>query len=263
MKFLIFLLFNLTILTAQELNIYYENTQDKVLIYANNSEYSPISVELDFEVDNLKVKGGDLQVFVVEALKNKQLLTTLEVIKPQQSYKFSYQAISNYGNHLKSDYDKNYVYQLPYKKGEAYRIGQGYFGKFSHHNEYSLDFDMPLGTEISAIREGIVVKVIDHHSKNCSQPECKKFNNSILIYHEDGSFAEYAHIQQNSAKVKAGEKIYKGQIIALSGDVGYTTGPHLHLVIFMQKLTERETFPTYFHVDDDRNPQYLVEGKTY
>ena len=261
--FLLFFIFNFIHNPAQEINIYYEQLKDKINIYADNPEFSPISVKMDFKLENLNMKGRNSQIFVVDALQENQLLTTLNVIETKKSYQFSYSAISNYGNHLQSDYDNEYEYDLPFKKGKSFKIDQGYFGKFSHQNEHSLDFNMPIGTEVTSVRDGIVIRVIDHNSGNCARRECEKFNNLILIYHSDGTFAEYSHLKQNSSKVKVGEKIKKGQIIGLSGDVGFVTGPHLHLVIFLQKLLERETIPTKFKVENGNKSVLLEEHKVY
>ena len=122
---------------------------------------------------------------------------------------------------------------------------------------------MPIGTELMAVREGVVVKVIDKNSKNCGKEECKKYNNLIIIYHPDGTFAEYTHIKQNGSKVKVGDKVSKGQLIGYSGNIGWSTGPHLHLVVFNQNLKNRKTLKTKFKIGDGSIIEYLAEKEEY
>jgi len=93
--------------------------------------------------------------------------------------------------------------------------------------------------------------------------KCKKYNNLIIIYHPDGTFAEYTHIKHNGSKVKIGDKVSKGQLIGYSGNVGWSSGPHLHLVIFNQNLDNRETLKTKFKTGDGSIIEYLVEKEEY
>lgn len=44
----------------------------------------------------------------------------------------------------------------------------------------------------------------------------------------NGLFAFYEHLKPGSVKVKPGQRIRKGQVIAQVGFTGQTTGPHLH-----------------------------------
>jgi len=148
-------------------------------------------------------------------------------------------------------------------KDEAYVINQGYMGKSTHKGINALDFSMPLGTEILAVRSGVVVKVIQSNDKSCIQKECVKFNNLIIIYHKDGTFAEYVHIKKNGSKVKVGDLVTQDQLIGLSGNVGRTTGPHLHLEIFLQHIDKRNTLKTKFLTDEGSIPQFLREKETY
>jgi len=48
-------------------------------------------------------------------------------------------------------------------------------------------------------------------------------------------YALYAHLQPGSLKVKKGDAVKKGQAIALLGNSGNTTGPHLHFHVIHGK----------------------------
>lgn len=110
---------------------------------------------------------------------------------------------------------------------------------------YAWDFLMPIGTEIRASRTGKVVEVIDEHERRgLSKP-----NNEIYIEHEDGTRGRYCHIKRNSSKVKVGQMVNRVQVIALSGDVGKSLGPHLHFEVIDPS---RNTIPVQF-VDVDRH----------
>ena len=122
---------------------------------------------------------------------------------------------------------------------------------------------MDTGDVITAVRDGVVVETVDSNTQNCPQRECMKYNNYVRIYHADGTFAEYSHIQKNGAKVKAGDRVKAGDTIALSGNTGWSDGPHLHVVIFLQYLDERRTLRTKFRTRKGEKTEYLKEGLSY
>jgi murein DD-endopeptidase MepM/ murein hydrolase activator NlpD len=243
--------------------VYYERTETGYAVFADNQEFCSVSVKLEFTVTNLDLANQNNTVFVVDALKKKQLLTTLTVAQKGKAYKFSYTSWTNYGDHTKDSYDTDYVYELPFAKAQSYKVHQGYYGTFSHSTKNALDITMPIGSEIHAIREGIVIKVVDHNTKNCGTSECKKYNNLIIIYHPDGTFAEYTHIKQQGANVAVGDTVTQGQLIGYSGNVGWSTGPHLHLEVFLQKLRKRVTIKTTFKTGDGSQTEILKEKNTY
>ncbi|MFO7743755.1 MAG: M23 family metallopeptidase [Psychroflexus sp.] len=247
----------------QRVKIYHEQTDNGFNIYADNNEFYPVSIQTDFTVKNLTIVGGNKNVYVINAKNKKQLLTSLKISNKKKEYKFSYRYRTNYGKHNNKGYDTDYIYDLPFKTSNKFRISQGYNGLFSHQNENSLDFIMPIGTELLAVREGVVIKVIEKNNENCGKEECKKFNNLILIYHPDGTIAKYAHIKKDGSKVKIGDKVSKGQLIGYSGNVGWSTGPHLHLEIFNQNIDNRETLKTKFRTGDGSKIEYLVEKAEY
>ena len=245
-----------------KLKTYTEKIENGYEFLADNEEYCPVSVKVDLSLNNMVSSKGNHKIFVIPAKTKGHVVTTLKM-KKRGRYGYRSKTKFNYGNCLKSSYDSAYVYDLPFKKEKMFKISQGYFGDRTHQDQRALDFSMPIGTDIYAAREGIVVKVIDFNVKTCYTKECAKFNNVILIYHNDGTFSSYAHIDTNSAKIKVGDKVDKGQLIAKSGNIGYSSGPHLHFVVFNQKMKKRESLETKFKIYEDGKPVVLKNKGIY
>ncbi|MBW8172246.1 M23 family metallopeptidase [Ornithinimicrobium sp. Arc0846-15] len=60
--------------------------------------------------------------------------------------------------------------------------------------------------------------------------------NHAVIEHDDGTFAAYAHLQQASATVRAGQRVHQGQHLARVGNTGNTSEPHLHVQLMDRAL---------------------------
>jgi len=122
-------------------------------------------------------------------------------------------------------------YVLPFPTGESYVVSQSYCNpRGGHRNRIAVDFMMPMGASITASRGGEVVEVVESHEDGDLR---RGHNNRILIRHDDGSFAWYAHLQKDSIEVDAGERVAAGQPIARCGNTGNTGNlPHLHFEVF-------------------------------
>ncbi len=82
-----------------------------------------------------------------------------------------------------------------------------------------LDFTSNTGTPIRAAADGIVSASELSHA----------YGNMVKIDHGSGLETRYAHASK--LLVKVGERVIKGQIVALVGSTGRSTGPHLHYEI--------------------------------
>lgn len=128
--------------------------------------------------------------------------------------------------------DSSFIYRLPFENNKAHFLVQGYFGKFSHKERAALDFKMKKGTKVLAARDGIVIRVKEDSNKGGWNKKNRPFGNNIVIQHADNTRAGYWHILQNGALVNVGDTVKQGQIIALSGNTGYTSFPHLHFIVW-------------------------------
>jgi murein DD-endopeptidase MepM/ murein hydrolase activator NlpD len=158
--------------------------------------------------------------------------------------------------------DTSHVYSLPYEVGTKHGLVQGYFGKFSHKERAALDFKMKRGTNITAARGGIVVRVKEDGTKGGWNKKYRADGNNIVIQHADGSRAGYWHLQHNGALVNVGDTVHQGQVIALSGKTGYASIPHLHFLVWrFDKNNKWEQVATRFKTSSGNI--YLRAWKKY
>lgn len=252
-----------SILKAQTVKLFHEKKDQGYIIYATSSDLYPSSVSLNLNLTNLVFSEGERKIFVIPAKSEKFKIGELTVADKGSRYTFNFTFLSAIGDVTITDYDRSFQYDLPYQKGKSYQLYQGYNGSFSHQNENALDFTMPEGTEVLAARDGIVVEVITNNTESCPEEVCKKYNNSIMIMHADGTFARYLHIKYNGSKFNAGDAVKRGDVIAYSGNVGWTSGPHLHFVCFLGSFGKWKTLETKFRIDKGSNAILLKEGTNY
>jgi murein DD-endopeptidase MepM/ murein hydrolase activator NlpD len=97
---------------------------------------------------------------------------------------------------------------------------------------FTVDFGMPRGSAVHAARGGTVVLVEDSHVMGCELDECSRFANFVVVLHDDGTTGEYFHLEPHTAAVRPGERVRRGQLLARSGNTGFSTAPHLHLGVY-------------------------------
>ncbi|MER7537277.1 M23 family metallopeptidase [Streptomyces sp. NPDC097704] len=92
------------------------------------------------------------------------------------------------------------------------------------HKHSGQDFAVPVGTPVKAASAGTVVKAGPNGGG-----DGPAYGNAIVIKHANGTYSQYAHLSK--IQVHIGQKVGAGQQIALSGNTGNSSGPHLHFEI--------------------------------
>lgn len=231
--------------------------------YVENLQFADVTVTIEMELTNL-TPSTLLPYTVTVSPRSKAKLFSVEPPDAQKDSSWSYTYYATWGN-LQVSHDDNYVYHLPYRPGEAFPVSQGFHGKYSHTggDSFSIDFKMPEGTPVRAAREGVIVGVKDDSDIGGSDKKFEWDANYVLVRHSDGTLGHYVHLQKGGVKVKLGDTVIAGETIALSGNTGHSTGPHLHFAVFKaQSGKQRETVPIKYRVAP-LMADILSEGHSY
>ncbi|MDQ2075094.1 peptidoglycan DD-metalloendopeptidase family protein [Marinimicrobium sp. ABcell2] len=114
-----------------------------------------------------------------------------------------------------------YIAGRPIKKGwMSSRFGRRtdpFSGRVAYHN--GVDFAAKEGSEVIAVGAGVVTASADRQS----------YGFLVEINHGGGIVTRYAHNKKNLVNV--GDVVKKGQVIALVGSTGRSTGPHVHFEV--------------------------------
>ncbi len=184
-----------------------------------------------------------LYFFILRINTGKLSLTTFQHYSPEKNlYQFQ-------NGQLRLSSLKYLPIHLPFMG--SWTVSQGYDGSITHKGDWSeaLDFvitddenktyqypgDKPehyycYQKPITACADGIVEEVIDYIEDNkIGEVNLEKnWGNVIVIRHLYGLYSKVSHLKHKSAKVKAGDFVKKGDILALCGNSGRSPEPHLH-----------------------------------
>lgn len=257
------ILTSVTIYGQEYVDVNYTKTDFGYQVYVTNTELCAVSVKVNFTLENMASSAGDQEIFVIPPQADRHEIAQLSIKDRTKASSFNISSLVALGDHFQIEYDEDYPYELPYDSYDTQLVMQGYDGLLSHRHQHALDFDIPEGGNIRASRGGVVIQVEDRNSRSCPSPSCSKYNNYIRIYHSDGTFAEYTHIQKRSTEVKVGDIVEAGQVIAKCGKVGWATGPHLHFEVYLLRMDKKITVPTRFKLSDDHPLVSLQEKMRY
>lgn len=88
-------------------------------------------------------------------------------------------------------------------------------------NHRAIDIGVPEGTRVSASDGGTVIQTGPYSG----------YGNVVMIDHGNGVVTQYSHLSK--VAVRRGQKVARGQEVALSGNTGVSTGPHLDFKMFV------------------------------
>ena len=179
---------------------------------------------------------------LLKSTKSKEANYQAELKKRQETKKKLQQEMSAYEEQLRVSIDPS---TLP-KSGSGvlgYPLSKvvitQYFGNTAFASKNSqvyngaghngLDFSASVGSRIFSSASGVVQGTGD------TDTACRgaSYGKWVLVRHNNGLSTLYAHL--SAISVSSGQAVSKGDILGLSGNTGYSTGPHLHYTVYASK----------------------------
>jgi murein DD-endopeptidase MepM/ murein hydrolase activator NlpD len=227
---------------------------------------SELTVTLDAEVENVELSTP---LPVTAVFEGSQTKTLVRLRRAKRGLAWRYKNVHykwNWGT-ARARHDDSVLYLLPFEPNHAVRVIQGYDGGISHTGpmRYALDFDLLEGSLVRAARDGVVADAI-HTFKTAGTDKSYREQdkaNRVLVRHADGTFGYYGHLKPGGVFVREGQSVTAGQPLAISGNTGYSRGPHLHFEVRTAvDGTQWQTFPVRFTTQQGRGLT-LEQDKSY
>lgn len=218
---------------STSVNEFWQNNKDKFNIFTNNQEQNNVE-SLNENVQNNNNENTDNNV---QNNNNQNSETNTQNIENNTNNEQTSNQATGIGGASTTENDgadektkktqmeidveyikNNFSMQLPVKATVTSGYGSREETNIVSAEHYGIDLGVVVGTTIVSAMEGTVSLVSDEG----------EYGTHVKIVNKDITTI-YAHCSK--ILVKEGAKIKKGQKIALSGNTGKTTGPHLHFEI--------------------------------
>jgi hypothetical protein len=248
----------------RNLQVVAQRLGDRCTLYARLTNCSEATVTLSLSLNNMAA-SRELPLTVDAMGRDYFGLVTLRPIDPRKRWSCGWRYQWRLGRRGTAT-SSSLAYALPYV-GESHRVMQGAYGSFSHQegtgSENAIDWAMPVGSQVCAARGGTVVAIRQDSDVGGPEEKYMECANYVVIAHEDGTFAEYCHLKRGGVLVALGQRVKCNEPLALSGNTGRSTAPHLHFAVFCTiDGSSRRTIPLQF-VTKSGEVATLREGETY
>lgn len=110
-----------------------------------------------------------------------------------------------------------------------------------------MDIAVPLGTEVAAVKSGIVTEIRTSPS----------YGKLVKITAGQYSYM-FAHLSE--ILVEEGQTVHRGEVVAKSGNTGWSTGPHLHYSLWKEETLLDPMDYIYLPYTAEVEAEYAARG---
>lgn len=161
-------------------------------------------------------------------------------------------------------------------------VSQGYDGKHTHKGDWSKALDFVITDEsgrtntgstascdnfycynkpVLAPADGTVTAIIDNIEEN--EPgkvnTAQNWGNTVVIRHSDYLYSQLSHLRPGTFRVKKGDFVRQGDILALCGNSGRSPEPHLHFQVQStpQPGAKPVEYPVSYYISNEASHQEI------
>lgn len=207
----------------------------------------------------LSSKNGERRFASRVKVEPKPYIAKASLVLPVKGRMIVYDGHDFYAHHRRWDYTIPGLQQLGFRTNFM-RYSYDFVpvnadGAMSEGDEKKNESWFGFGREVRATADGLIAAVVD------DQPDDRKFDpssiaehgtmrvwgNYVVIDHGNGEHSLYGHIRQGSSRVKVGQRVKRGDVVAAIGASGSSMFPHLHYELQTGIDTNSEGLPSTFH----------------
>lgn len=161
-------------------------------------------------------------------------------------------------------------------------ISQGYEGKYTHKGDWSNAYDFMLLDEerksftsngmlcenyycynkpVLAPADGVVEEIVDQLDDNeiGKSDTVNNWGNTVIIRHLPGLYTQLSHLKKGTFKVKKGDNVKRGDLLAMCGNSGRSHQPHIHFQVQASNRIGAKTlnYPFAYYLKTSNNQLQL------
>lgn len=228
----------------------HELVDARMYLSAHNAYYAPVELVLGIdELTDIEAPAPDQPLRFVVPARGEMDLFSLAGLPNTGTPSIRYRYTWLIGDPL-IEHRPDLPYRAPFAVAAGFKVSQAFPMAVTHtaaDSRHAVDIVMPIGTDIHAARGGIVFEVTSQNFRGgTDQSRDGSAANLVRILHDDGTWAEYAHLSRNTIRVRPGDRVERGEYIADSGNTGFSSGPHLHFAVLRNRGLGIESLPVTF-----------------
>lgn len=228
----------------------HELLDERIYLRAHNGYHAPVELVLGIdELKDIEAPAPDQPLRFVVPARDEMDLFSLAGFANTGTPSIRYRYTWLIGDPL-SEHRPQMPYRAPFAVAAGFPVSQAFPAAVTHttpDSRYAVDIAMPIGTDVHAARGGVVFDVTSQNFRGgTDQSRDGPAANLLRILHDDGTWAEYAHLNRSTIRVRPGDVVERGEYIADSGNTGFSSGPHLHFAVLRNRGLGIESLPVTF-----------------